>query len=145
MHLRRIAQERANLLKDPLETITACPLNDDSLLQWTATITAPPTSPYAPNTFTLHIHLPENYPHTAPKIFFASKIFHPNVESSTGEVRMAELETQQWCPALTIRTLLISVQALLSDANLEDGCVVNEEAAGLWVRDFEGIRRKVQE
>jgi hypothetical protein len=42
---------------------------------------------------------------------------------------MAELEREQWCPVITVRTLLVCVQALLSDPNVEEGCILNEEAA----------------
>jgi len=57
---------------------------------------------------------------------------------------MGDLEPDQWCPALTISKLLISVQALLSDANLADGCVVNEEAASLYLKDIDEFRRRVR-
>ena len=142
MHLRRLAQERANLENDPPETFVIDPINGEELLQWTATITGPLCSLYANTKFELSILLPETYPHIAPKISFTTPIFHPNV-SSSGELRLAELEVQQWCPALTIRTLLISVQALLSDPNLADGCILNEEAAMLYSRDIEEFKRKM--
>lgn len=57
---------------------------------------------------------------------------------------MAELEKEQWCPALTIRTVLLSVQALLSDPNFEDGCIVNEEAASLYLKDIGEFERKAR-
>lgn len=144
MHLRRLVQERANLQNDPLENFVTNPINGEELLHWTAKITGPPGSLYADQEFELSILLPETYPHIPPEINFATPIFHPNV-SSRGEVRMAELEKEQWCPALTIRTLLISVQALLSDPNLEDGCIVNEEAASLYLRNAEEFERKARQ
>lgn len=143
MHLRRIAQERANLENDPLPTCSARLINDEDLYHWAATISGPSVSPYANQNYELKVLLPDNYPHNAPKIFFTTPIFHPNV-SRTGEAKMGDLEPDQWCPALTIRTLLISVQALLSDANLADGCVVNEEAASLYLRNIEEFKRKVR-
>jgi ubiquitin-protein ligase len=144
MHLRRLAQERANLEDDPLEKFVTSPINGEELLHWTAKIPGPPGSLYANRQFHLNILLPDTYPHIAPQINFATPIFHPNV-SSSGEVRMAELEKEQWCPALTIRTLLLSVQALLSDPNLEDECVLNEEAASLYLKDIEGFERKARQ
>jgi ubiquitin-protein ligase len=143
MHLRRLAQERANLEYDPLEKFVTSPINGEELLHWTAKLTGPVGSLYANTAFELSILLPETYPHIAPQITFATPIFHPNV-SSKGEVRMAELEKEQWCPALTIRTLLLSVQALLSDPNLLDGCIVNEEAASLYLKDIGEFERKAR-
>jgi ubiquitin-protein ligase len=143
MTLRRISKERANLQTSPLEPHFSISISDENLFHWTATIPGPVSSPYYPTSFHLHIFLPETYPHIAPRITFSTPIFHPNV-SSTGEVRMAELDKQQWCPVFTVRTLLICVQALLGDPNVEEGCVVDEEAAGLWVRDREGFGEKVR-
>jgi ubiquitin-protein ligase len=134
MTLRRITQELTNLRNDPHPTISATPITDKNLHHWTATITGPAGSPYANTTFSLNIFLPETYPRIPPKVVFHTPIFHPNV-SNRGEVKMPEFEAEQWSPVITIRTLLISVQAMLSDVNLEDGCVGNEEAARLWRKD----------
>jgi ubiquitin-protein ligase len=141
MTLRRIAKERANLQTDSLEPCFSISISSENLLHWTATMTGPPCSPYAAATFHLQIFLPETYPLIAPRITFTTPIFHPNI-SSTGELRMAELEKEQWCPAFTVRTLLISVQALLSDPNLEEGCILNEEAASLYLRDVDAFEVK---
>jgi ubiquitin-protein ligase len=143
MTLRRIAKERANLQTDPLEPCFSISISDENLLHWTATVTGPVSSPYAAANFQLQIFLPETYPHIPPRITFTTPIFHPNV-SSTGEVKMAQLEKQQWCPVFTVRTLLVCVQALLSDPNVEEGCILNEEAAGLYLRDKEGFGEKVR-
>lgn len=143
MTLRRITSELTNLKNDPLPTCSAYPINDKNLYHWTAKLIGPSKSLYADREFELNIILPATYPHIAPKIFFTTPIFHPNV-SSSGELKMAELEQDQWCPALTIRTLLISVQALLSDANLGEGCIVNEEAASLYLKNIEDFRRRAR-
>jgi ubiquitin-protein ligase len=144
MRLRRLAQERANLQTDPLENFVTSPINGEELLHWTAKITGPVGSPYATASFELSIFLPEVYPRIPPKIVFNTPIFHPNV-SRRGEVKMPEFEASQWSPVITIRTLLISVQALLSDPNLGDGCVLNEEAASLYLKDIEEFRTKAQQ
>lgn len=143
MTLRRITSELTDLKKDPLPTCSAYPINDKNLYHWTATISGPPQSLYANREFELNIILPETYPHNPPKIFFTTPIFHPNV-SSSGELKMAELGQDQWCPALTIGKLLISVQALLSDANLGEACRVNEEAASLYLKNIEEFRRRAR-
>jgi ubiquitin-protein ligase len=143
MTLRRISKERLNLQTDPLEPHFSISISEENLLHWTATITGPVSSPYAAGNFQLSIFLPETYPHIAPRITFITPIFHPNV-SDRGELRMAELEREQWCPVITVRTLLVCVQALLSDPNVEEGCILNEEAASLYLRDKEGFGEKVR-
>mmetsp|Transcript_19355 Transcript_19355/g.32452 ORF Transcript_19355/g.32452 Transcript_19355/m.32452 type:complete len:125 (+) Transcript_19355:376-750(+) len=44
---------------------------------------------------------------------FETKIWHPNVSSQTGAICLDILK-DQWSPALTIKTALVSLQALLS-------------------------------
>lgn len=37
-------------------------------------------SPYENGTFTLELFLPEEYPMSAPKVRFMTKIYHPNID-----------------------------------------------------------------
>ncbi|KEQ94805.1 hypothetical protein AUEXF2481DRAFT_30165 [Aureobasidium subglaciale EXF-2481] len=141
--LKRIISEHKNLQSEQhLNNYTACP-SESSLFSWTAIITAPATSAYPSQTFHLNINLPDTYPRHPPTMTFTTPIFHPNIEAN-GEVWLAEFQARNWSPAFTIRVLLISLQVMLGEPNVEEGCVGNEEAARLWREDREGFMEKVR-
>jgi ubiquitin-conjugating enzyme E2 D/E len=144
MALRRLEKEWLNLQEDPLQTCSAGPISDENLFHWAGTISGPPNTPYCNGTFHVDIRLPETYPRHAPQFTFTTPIFHPNV-SSQGDIQLGDLGREQWCPAVTIRTLLISLQAHLSDPNLGEGCVMNEEAGKMYLGDLEGFEEKAHQ
>lgn len=50
---------------------------------------------------------------------FDTKIWHPNISSQTGAICLDILKNE-WSPALSIRTALLSIQALLCNAEPDD-------------------------
>ena len=54
-----------------------------------------------------------------PKMRFRSKVWHPNVSSANGAICLDILK-DQWSPALTLKTALLSLQALLSSPQPDD-------------------------
>lgn len=72
--------------------------------------------------------MPEDYPMTAPKVVFNTKIYHPNIDN-LGRICLDILK-DKWSPALQIRSVLLSIQALLSSPNPDDP--LNNEAAENW-------------
>ena len=50
---------------------------------------------------------------------FISKVYHPNVSSANGAICLDILK-DQWSPALTLKTALLSLQALLSSPEPDD-------------------------
>uniref|UniRef100_A0AAQ5Z855 UBC core domain-containing protein n=1 Tax=Amphiprion ocellaris TaxID=80972 RepID=A0AAQ5Z855_AMPOC len=81
-------------------------------------IAGPQDSPFEGGTFKLELFLPEEYPMAAPKVRFMTKIYHPNVDK-LGRICLDILK-DKWSPALQIRTVLLSIQALLSAPNPDD-------------------------
>lgn len=143
MTLKRIAAELANLQRDTAETGLMRPIEVGDTLDWVARIGGPQESPYAQGTFNIEITFKENYPRGPPCISFLTLLFHPNV-SESGDIRLAEFDKTQWSPVITIRTLLISLQAMLSDPNPLESCILNEEAAAVYLQDPEEFKKRAR-
>eukprot|EP00996_Jenningsia_fusiforme_P004773 NODE_5639_length_653_cov_97.708609_g5255_i0.p2 GENE.NODE_5639_length_653_cov_97.708609_g5255_i0~~NODE_5639_length_653_cov_97.708609_g5255_i0.p2 ORF type:complete len:166 (-),score=52.14 NODE_5639_length_653_cov_97.708609_g5255_i0:155-601(-) len=137
MALKRITKEHRDLQKDPPVSCSAGPINDGDMFNWKATIMGPEDSAYAGGLFFLNIHFPTDYPFKPPKVQFATKIFHPNVNSNGGIC--LDILKDQWSPALTIAKVLLSICSLLTDPNPDDPLV--PEIAQMYKKD----RKKYEE
>ncbi|CEF66110.1 Ubiquitin-conjugating enzyme, E2 domain and Ubiquitin-conjugating enzyme/RWD-like domain-containing protein [Strongyloides ratti] len=114
---RRILKETERLLSEPVQGITAIP-DENNARYFHVTIDGPEDSPFQGGTFKLELFLPEEYPMAAPKVRFMTKIYHPNIDK-LGRICLDILK-DKWSPALQIRTVLLSIQALLSAPNPDD-------------------------
>jgi len=94
-------------------------------------IKGPTQSPYEGGFYKLELFLPEEYPMAAPKVRFLTKIYHPNIDK-LGRICLDILK-DKWSPALQIRTVLLSIQALLSAPNPDDPLA--EDIARQWKTD----------
>ena len=115
------------------ETVKA-DIVDDNLYHWKGTIFGPQDSWYEGGIFTIDIKIPEDYPFKPPKMKFVTKIWHPNISSVTGAICLDILK-DEWTPALTIRTALVSLQALLSCPEPDDP--QDAEVASQYKSDIE--------
>ncbi|KAM0748129.1 ubiquitin-conjugating enzyme [Meredithblackwellia eburnea MCA 4105] len=122
---KRISKETQRLLQDSPPGITAVP-HEDNLRYFDVEITGPDSSPFEGGNFKLELFLPEEYPMAPPKVRFLTKIYHPNIDK-LGRICLDILK-DKWSPALQIRTVLLSVQALLSAPNPDDP-LANDVAA----------------
>ncbi|CDU25213.1 probable ubiquitin-conjugating enzyme E2 [Sporisorium scitamineum] len=114
---KRIIKETERLIADPAPGISATP-HEDNLRYFDVVISGPAQSPFEGGVFRLELFLPEEYPMSAPKVRFLTKIYHPNIDK-LGRICLDILK-DKWSPALQIRTVLLSVQALLSAPNPDD-------------------------
>ncbi|XP_077356683.1 ubiquitin-conjugating enzyme E2Nb isoform X1 [Festucalex cinctus] len=109
--------ETQRLLQEPVPGITATP-DEGNARYFHVYIGGPKDSPFEGGTFKLELFLPEEYPMAAPKVRFMTRIYHPNVDR-LGRICLDILK-EKWSPALQIRTVLLSIQALLSAPNPDD-------------------------
>jgi len=119
--IQRIKREFKEVVKS--EEVARCAIRidllNDSWTQLRGEIAGPPDTPYEGGTFALEIVVPETYPFNPPKVRFLTKIWHPNISSVTGAICLDILK-DQWAAAMTLRTVLLSLQALLSAAEPDD-------------------------
>ena len=94
------------------------PTSPSSLLQWTALIKGPCDTPYEGGVFKLSINCGSDYPLSPPTITFDTKVFHPNVHFSKGDVCLDILK-KEWSPAWGLQAACRAVLALLSDPDAE--------------------------
>uniref|UniRef100_A0A5B6YNN4 E2 ubiquitin-conjugating enzyme n=1 Tax=Davidia involucrata TaxID=16924 RepID=A0A5B6YNN4_DAVIN len=91
----------------------------DNLTHLIGIIPGPLGTPYEGGTFNIDIVLPDGYPFEPPKMQFSTKVWHPNISSQSGAICLDILK-DQWSPALTLKTALLSIQALLSAPEPDD-------------------------
>eukprot|EP01063_Lacrimia_lanifica_P021998 TRINITY_DN29706_c0_g1_i1.p1 TRINITY_DN29706_c0_g1~~TRINITY_DN29706_c0_g1_i1.p1 ORF type:complete len:151 (+),score=59.54 TRINITY_DN29706_c0_g1_i1:44-496(+) len=127
MSSARIVKETEKLQKDQPPGIVATPMPENKR-HFMVLICGPQSSPYEGGVFELELFLPKDYPMVAPKVRFLTRLFHPNVDK-LGRICLDILK-DKWSPALQIRTVLLSIQALLSAPNPDDP--LNNAAADLW-------------
>ncbi|KAL8141289.1 hypothetical protein V2J09_007310 [Rumex salicifolius] len=127
---RRIIKETQRLLSEPAPGISASP-SEENMRYFNVMILGPTQSPYEGGVFKLELFLPEEYPMAAPKVRFLTKIYHPNIDK-LGRICLDILK-DKWSPALQIRTVLLSIQALLSAPNPDDP--LSENIAKHWKTD----------
>ncbi|KAG8388120.1 hypothetical protein BUALT_Bualt02G0092700 [Buddleja alternifolia] len=114
--------------------IKVIPTSEANLAHLLGTIPGPSATPYEGGTFNIDITLPHGYPFEPPKMQFATKVWHPNISSQSGAICLDILK-DQWSPALTLKTALLSVQALLSAPQPDDpqDAVVAQQ----YLRDYQ--------
>ncbi|KAK2984688.1 hypothetical protein RJ640_014025 [Escallonia rubra] len=116
----------------------------DNLAHLIGAIPGPHGTPYEGGTFNIDITLPvlnrvvldfaDGYPFEPPKMKFTTKVWHPNISSQSGAICLDILK-DQWSPALTLKTALLSIQALLSTPEPDDP--QDAVVAKQYLRDYQ--------
>lgn len=134
--IRQLAKELKNLDETPPEGIKVV-VNDDDFSTIFADIEGPAATPYESGVFRMKLKLSHDFPHSPPKGYFLTKIFHPNIANS-GEICVNALK-KDWNPSLGLRHILIVVRCLLIEPFPESA--LNELAGKLLLENYEEYAR----
>ncbi|KAI0718448.1 ubiquitin-conjugating enzyme/RWD-like protein [Cerioporus squamosus] len=118
--LKRIHREIADLKKEDLGDIQLWPSEDD-LFRWNATIPGPEGSVYEGGVFQVEIVLAHDYPFSAPRVTFRTRIYHMNINDRGGIC--IDILKHNWSPALSLFKVILSLSSLLTDPNPKDPLV----------------------
>ncbi|PGH08848.1 hypothetical protein AJ79_05852 [Helicocarpus griseus UAMH5409] len=118
---KRLIRELNDYSKSPNDALLHLgPINDNDLLRWEAVLKGVPGTPYeGGGLWHLTLTLPPTYPLHPPTITFTTRICHPNVSFTTGEICLTLLTSEHWSPAYTLSTTLSAIQQLLTDPRPE--------------------------
>jgi len=94
-------------------------LEGNDLMKLKGEIDGPPDTPYAGGKYQLAIEIPPTYPFNPPKVRFTTNLWHPNISSVTGAICL-DILASRWAAAMTLRTVLLSIQALLESPEPDD-------------------------
>ncbi|KAG7161413.1 ubiquitin-conjugating enzyme E2-17 kDa-like [Homarus americanus] len=140
MALKRINKEMRELERDPPGQCSVGPIANDPF-HCQATIIGPTGTPFEGGLFDLRIDFPDDYPFRPPKVWFTTKIFHPNI-SDRGSICL-DILSQNWSPTLSISKVLLIICALLTDPNPDDPW--RKDIAELYVNDREKYESTARE
>ncbi|KAH8697370.1 ubiquitin-conjugating enzyme/RWD-like protein [Talaromyces proteolyticus] len=143
--LRRLIADHADLHNSDLPPNYLFPEADsqtsDDLSQLTVLLAGPHGTPYSAGLWRLHLKIPDDYPASPPKAAFKTRIWHPNVEESTGAVCVDTLK-RDWESKLTLRDILVTISCLLIHPNPDSA--LNSTAGSLLQDDYNEFARQAK-
>ncbi|CAO1637141.1 unnamed protein product [Jaminaea pallidilutea] len=136
---RRIETDMMKLLMSDYEVT----LINDSMQEFYVRFKGPADTPFAEGVWKIHVELPDQYPYKSPGIGFMNKIYHPNIDETSGSVCL-DVINQTWSPMFDLVNVFeVFLPQLLAYPNPTDP--LNGDAASLLMRDPKTYDAKVKD
>lgn len=114
---------------------------EDDLSSLDVLLAGPVGTPYAGGIWRLHLDIPPTYPQAPPTATFRTRLWHPNIDETTGAVCVETLK-RDWSSTLKLRDVLVTISCLLIQPN--PASALNEDAGKLANEDWEGFCRRAK-
>ncbi|XP_069840661.1 ubiquitin-conjugating enzyme E2 T-like [Dendropsophus ebraccatus] len=117
----RLKRELQLLSTEPPSGVS-CWLVGDKMDELRAQVVGGPGTPYEGGVFSLEVTVPDRYPFEPPRVQFVTPIYHPNIDTA-GRICLDILKPPPkgaWRPALSLSSVLTSIQLLMAEPNPED-------------------------
>ncbi|PVU84495.1 hypothetical protein BB560_007338 [Smittium megazygosporum] len=118
-------------------------LVNDNLQEFYIKFCGPEGTPFSGGIWKIHVDIPDQYPFKSPSIGFCNKIYHPNIDESSGSVCL-DVINQTWSPMFDMLNIFESfIPQLLRYPNPSDP--LNGEAAALLLQNSGAYEAKVKD
>lgn len=94
---------------------------------------------YARGAFHFTFAIPNDYPHSVPKVHCKTKVYHPNIDRE-GHICLNILR-EDWRPVLNLQSIIVGLMFLFLEPNMDDP--LHKEAAEVMARDRRQFERNV--
>ncbi|KAI9791001.1 MAG: Ubiquitin-conjugating enzyme E2 8 [Peltula sp. TS41687] len=136
---RRIETDVMKMLMSDYEVT----LVNDNMQEFYVRFKGPEETPFAGGLWKVHVELPDQYPYKSPSIGFVNKIWHPNIDETSGSVCL-DVINQTWSPMFDMINIFeVFLPQLLRYPNPTDP--LNGEAAAMLMREPKGYEAKVKD
>lgn len=143
--LARVARDVRDLVKSPPEGVRLVVEEESgmpgSLAEIVAEIEGPEDTPYHTRYFQLKLVLSTDFPSKPPRGYFLTKIYHPNVDPTTGAICVNTLK-KDWTPATSLSHVLTVIRCLLIVPFPESS--LNDEAGKNFMDSYDEYAKRAR-